>query len=216
VSDGIDAVSRALETGSPLAAGAVFLAGVASSIGPCIAPRYLAIAGFSSGAGRPTRAAIAFVGGLIVAYAVLGWSAGWIGSLHALSGIVDIVMGVALAGAGIAMIWGAEPTTERACTHVASTRTPFLLGAASAFVVSPCCTPVLAAIVVTASALGKPIAGTLLLVCFALGHALPLFAAGSLAGITRRMPLTGALAQCPAIIGGSLLLSLGAFYGAIA
>jgi cytochrome c biogenesis protein CcdA len=93
---------------------------------------------------------------------------------------------------------------------------PLLLGAASALVVSPCCTPMLAAIVATSAELGRPLAGAALLGCFALGHALPLFLAGSPATLLRRFRLRGIAAQSPAIIGGTLLLSLGVFYGALA
>jgi cytochrome c-type biogenesis protein len=93
---------------------------------------------------------------------------------------------------------------------------PLLLGAASAFVVSPCCTPMLAAIVATAAELGRPLAGAAILACFAIGHALPLFLISSPGTLIGRFRFTGSAAQAPAIIGGALLLCLGAYYGALA
>jgi cytochrome c biogenesis protein CcdA len=66
----------------------------------------------------------------------------------------------------------------------------------------------LAAIVATASALGRPLAGAAILACFAVGHALPLFLAGSPGALIGRFHLTGIAAQGPAVIG--------AFYGALA
>lgn len=217
--DPLAAVSSALVNGSPAAIGTIFIAGVVSSIGPCVAPRYLAIAGFASGSRRPTRAAAAFVTGLVGAYLLLGYTAGWLGSIRALATIVDASMAAALLAAGAVMIWRAEPAEHERCSHPSRDLPaggPLLLGAASAFVVSPCCTPMLAAIVATASELGRPLAGAALLGCFAVGHALPLFLAGTPGAFIGRFRLTGVAAQSPAVIGGALLLCLGAFYGALA
>jgi len=217
--DPLVAISSAVGHGSPLAIGAIFVAGVVSSIGPCVAPRYLAIAGFASGARRPTRAAAAFVTGLIAAYLVLGYTAGWLGSIRGLATIVDACMAAALGAAGTVMIWRAEPAGQDTCSHHAQDVPmggPLLLGAASAFVVSPCCTPMLAAIVATAAELGRPLAGAAILACFAIGHALPLFLISSPGTLVGRFRLTGGASQAPAIIGGALLLCLGAYYGALA
>jgi thiol:disulfide interchange protein DsbD len=218
--DPLAAVASAIATGSPAAIAAVFAAGALSSFGPCVAPRYLAIAGYSTGARRPVNATLSFVVGLVLAYALIGLAAGWLGSMRSLAGSIDAGMGVVLVVAGIVMIWRAEPQTPHLCAHEPGRplpqSAPFLLGAASALVVSPCCTPILAAIVATASALGRPVAGAGLLACFALGHAVPLLVTGSLGAVVRRLHLPGALAQCPAIIGGALLVGLGAFYGTLA
>jgi cytochrome c-type biogenesis protein len=219
VIDPLAAISAAVTHGSPLAIGSIFLAGVASSLGPCVAPRYLAVAGFASGARRPGRAALAFIAGLIGAYVLLGFGAGFLGSMRSLAGVVDGILAVALVAAGALMLWGAEPARDRACSHVlrdVPSGAPLLLGAASAFVVSPCCTPILAAIVATAAEFGRPLAGASVLACFALGHALPLFVIGSLGTLVQRFRCTGSAAQSPAVIGGALLLCLGAFYGTLA
>jgi len=216
--DPLAAVSAAVTHGSPLAIGSMFLAGVASSLGPCVAPRYLAVAGFATGARRPGRAALAFIAGLIGAYVVLGFGAGLLGSIRSLTGVIDGVLAIALVAAGALMLWRAEPDHDHACSHAprdVPSGAPFLLGAASAFVVSPCCTPILAAIVATAAEFGRPLAGAGVLACFALGHALPLFLVGSLGTLLQRFRWSGIAAQSPAVIGGALLLCLGAFYGAL-
>jgi len=216
----LDPVTQAIATGSPAAVLGVFMAGAASSLGPCVAPRYLAVAGLSTGTRRPTGATIAFVCGLVTVYVTLGFTAGWAGSIHHGTPVIDAVMGIALVSSGIMMVWQAEPRTGHHChgaAHIPATHGgPFLLGAASALVVSPCCTPMLAAIVATASALGRPLAGAALLACVAIGHALPLFAAGTIGGLLHRLPAAGAIAQTPAVVVGSLMIGLGAFYGAIA
>jgi cytochrome c-type biogenesis protein len=216
--DPLAAVASAVAHGSPAAIGSIFLAGVVSSIGPCVAPRYLAITGFASGSGRPTRVAAAFVGGLIGAYMVIGYTAGWLGSMRGLASIVDAGMACTLAVTGAIMIWRAETDAHAHCSptaHDVPLGAPLLLGAASALVVSPCCTPMLAAIVATASELGRPLAGAAILACFAAGHAVPLFLAGSPLKLIARLRPSGIAAQVPAIVGGALLLCLGAFYGAL-
>jgi cytochrome c-type biogenesis protein len=216
--DPLAAVSSAVAHGSPLAIAAIFSAGVVSSLGPCVAPRYLAVAGFASGSRRPTRAAAAFVTGLIGAYLVLGYTAGWLGSIRSLATIIDWIMAGALIVAGAIMLWRAEPSGKATCgrTHDMPAGAPLLLGAASAFVVSPCCTPMLVAIVSTASELGRPLAGAAILACFAIGHALPLFLVGTPAAFAGRIRLTGIAAQSLPVVGGALLLCLGAYYGALA
>jgi cytochrome c biogenesis protein CcdA len=217
--DPFAAVAIAIKNGSPLAIGAIFAAGVASSLGPCVAPRYLAVAGFASSSPRPTRAAFAFVAGLIGAYAVLGFSFGWLGSVRSPAGIIDGAMAIALLAAGSILLWRSERSGGSSCSHGGGgipSGAPFLLGAGSAFVVSPCCTPILAAIVATASELGRPLAGAGVLACFALGHAVPLFAVGAAGSLFKHIRLDGPYAQAPAVIGGSLLLCLGAYYGVIA
>lgn len=219
MSDPLAAISAAVTHGSPLAIGSIFLAGVASSFGPCVAPRYLAVAGIATGSRRPGRTALAFIAGMIGAYIVVGFGAGFLGSIRSLANIVDGILAIALLAAGVLMLWRADPQADRACSHAPRdipSGGPFLLGAASAFVVSPCCTPVFAAIVGTAAEFGRPLAGAGVLACFALGHALPLVLIGSLGTIVERFRWTGIAAQSPAVIGGALLLFLGAFYGTLA
>jgi cytochrome c biogenesis protein CcdA len=60
------------------------------------------------------------------------------------------------------------------------------------------------------------LAGAGVLACFALGHAVPLFAVGAAGSLFKHIRLDGPYAQAPAVIGGSLLLCLGAYYGVIA
>jgi cytochrome c-type biogenesis protein len=161
----------------------------------------------------------AFVTGLIGAYLLLGYAAGWLGTLRLFATIVDAGMACALAIAGTVMIWRAEPARHDHCGRTPGDLPaggPFLLGAASAFVVSPCCTPMLVAIVATASELRRPLAGAALLACFAVGHALPLFLAGTPAKLIGRLQPTAVASQTLGIVGGALLLCLGAFYGALA
>lgn len=217
-------VVQAVTTGSPAAAGLVFVAGALTSLGPCVAPRYIAVAALAQSAGRPALTLAAYAAGLIGAFTALGFAAGSLGMLWSLSGALYGILAVSLiAGGGLLLIRAVPPGTP-ICAHAGpepdekrahSLGAVGLLGAAGAFVISPCCTPVLAAVGATSAALGKPLSGALLLACFAAGHALPLTIAGSASAALSRLASTR-FAQAPAIVGAVLTIALGAYYGLLA
>jgi cytochrome c-type biogenesis protein len=223
--DPIAAAMEAVTSGSPAALGLVFLAGVVSSIGPCVAPRYVAIAAIANGNRRPFLPTLAFVAGLIGAFMALGYVAGLLGTLWYWSSTIDAVLAVGLIGGGCIALVRAEAhhNTQHSCAGSSarparhrSLGAIFLLGAASAFVISPCCTPVVMTVAATLTAIGKPLAGVVLLASFAAGHALPLFFAGSVGTLVRRIVPLRVPAQAPAIVGAVLMLALGIYYGVLA
>ncbi len=194
------------------------LAGLATSVGPCVAPRYLALATLV-GHRRPFVPVLAFVGGIVVAYVALGSTAAIVGAVIANVAAIDVVLAVALIAGGLATII-AEP---HACAH-AIEATParsrasgaFALGAGSALVISPCCTPLLAAFAGLGAFDRDPLLAGAYLAAFALGHAAPLALAGVLGGAfahrIRRLTATAA----PAVVSGTLMIALGAYYGVLA
>lgn len=219
--DPIAASFLAISSRSPAAVGLVFAAGLITSIGPCVAPRYLAVAAFANGS-RAWVPTLAFVTGLFGAFVALGWSAALLGSVWASSRTIDIVLAVALAGGGIVTLVRASATADCDDRCRSRTRTPrslggiLLLGAASALVVSPCCTPVVLTVVAASTAIGQPLLGVVLLAAFTLGHAAPLFLAGGMLSKLQRVLGARVPAQAPAIVAGTLLLALGAYYGVLA
>ena len=161
----IDAVAeglRAVAMRSPFAVPLVFAAGVVTSAGPCVAPRYVAVAALANGARRPLLPTALFAGGLVAAYAVLALAAGAIGTLRLQSAWTYGALSAVLVIAGAVTVLRGESACAdaRACSHHVERGKPaplggaFLLGASSALVVSPCCTPVIAAIA------GLTVAGT--------------------------------------------------------
>jgi cytochrome c-type biogenesis protein len=227
--DPIAAAMLALTSQAP--AGAVllvFLAGAVTSVGPCIAPRYIAIAALVNGDRRPLAATTAFVLGLVGAFVSFGFIAGLLGTLWTLSGALYLILSATLITAGCVTLVRAAPHRHgESCAHTpaAVTAEPlaprslgaiFLLGASSALVVSPCCTPIVAAIVGTSSAIGKPAIGALLLFCYAAGHALPLFFAGSIGTVLVRVLPRGLPHQATGIVSAVLMLALGMYYGVLA
>jgi cytochrome c-type biogenesis protein len=233
---------RAAATRSALAYPLVFAAGLATSIGPCAAPRYVAVAALAHGARRPWAVMAAFASGVVGAYVALGLGAGMLGALWSASSTTYAVLAIALAAGGVVTLLrtgsarcphnadahraGNHHTAHHADGHStvaiakAGPRTSaggtFLLGAASAVVVSPCCTPVLAAIGAATMASGPAANGAALLGAFACGHVIPILLAGALGTHLSSMLRRWADSQAPAIVAGSLMLALAAYYGVLA
>jgi len=211
----IDAIARGDARGLPIAA----LAGIATSLGPCVAPRYVAIAALL-GERRRTLTIATFVMGMMTAYAALGFGAGLLGQVTGHASALYLVLAIVLAGAGIASLLRGPHVGH---THDEGRRTQprrlsgvFSLGAASAFVVSPCCTPVIAAVLGMTAFAADPLSRAALLGAFALGHAAPLFAVGSLGSLFARTFRRWNAGPAPAVVSGTLMLALGAYYGLLA
>jgi cytochrome c biogenesis protein CcdA len=193
----------------------VALAGAVSSIGPCAAPRYVALATLLTEERRELTIG-AFVAGLVTAYAALGFGAGLLGLVAQSAAVLDAVLAAALLAGGFVTLLR-TPACDHA--HRPAAVKPrrlsgvFSLGAASALVVSPCCTPMIAAVAAFPGIDAAPPVRAAMLGVFALGHALPIVllgAAGTLFATRLRRLSAG---PAPAVVSGTLMLALGAYYG---
>jgi cytochrome c-type biogenesis protein len=175
---------RAASSGSLYAFPLVFAAGSISSVGPCVAPRFIAIAGLTANQSRRGARILAcsFVAGLALTYAAFGVTASLVGRLTDFSTFVYAVVALAFACAGCAALWKDDPAMHehsRPRPAQYSAGGAFLLGSSFALVISPCCTPVVVGILAYTTGAASPLYGGALLACFALGHALPVFAVGA-------------------------------------
>lgn len=211
----VDAVARGDASRLPLVA----LAGILTSFGPCVAPRYVALAALL-GRRRKTLTISAFVAGMLTAYAALGFGAGLLAQVAGHASALYAVLAAVLIGGGLFTLLRAP-----ACDHAHETQPGvaphrlsgvFSLGAGSALVVSPCCTPVVAAVVGMPAGSADPAARALLLAAFALGHAAPLFVAGALGSACARPLRAWSASPAPAVVSGALMLALGGYYGLLA
>ena len=210
---------RAVAAGSGYAFPLVFLAGAVSSIGPCVAPRFIAVAGLASHQERD-RAAISvcsFVAGLMAVYGSFGAAASLLGRVAHISTEVYVFVALTLAAGGIVSLWNDPRHTH--CTARFSARSwgaAFFLGVSFALVLSPCCTPLVLGILAYTSAAGDPLYGSALLACFALGHALPVFAvatgARGVGVILERLVVR----QAASVLSAAMMLALAAYYGVLA
>lgn len=202
---------------------ALFGAGVASFLAPCVVPLLPAYLGVIAGEAherpeRSVRATAVFVLGFAAVFAALGAVAGLAGSalggaqgaLQRVGGIVVIAMGLVLLG-----VLGGRWTRERRLLPPVPAVTgsflrPFAIGVAFGAAWTPCVGPLLGAALTVAAASGQALRGTLLLVAYALGIGVPFVLASlglaSSPGAARALRRIG-----PAVerVGGVLLVVLG-------
>ena len=207
---------RAVTNGSVSAYPLLFAAGIVASLGPCVAPRYVAVAALAAGARRPLAVSALFALGVVAASVTVGTAAGAAAALLAWSTALYGALAAVLIGGGTITLVRAVPHRHDAtmARRPVTAGGTFLLGAATALVVSPCCTPLLGAIAGLTIAAGRGPAGAGLLATFAFGHAAPLLfaAAGARAPRLPRFDMGPA----PTIDASALLIALGAYYGALA
>jgi cytochrome c-type biogenesis protein len=203
---------------------ALFGAGVASFLAPCIVPllpAYLGIiAGEAADARDPARAVPAtliFVLGFTVVFAGLGATAGLIGSsLHdvqtwvqRVGGVIVVIMGLALLGVLRGRLFQERRLLHRLPAVTGPVR-PFVVGVAFGAAWSPCVGPLLAAALTVAAHDGQVGRGALLLVAYAFGIGVPFLLAAL--GLASFPSLAGRLRRSGLIIervAGVLLVVLG-------
>jgi cytochrome c biogenesis protein CcdA len=205
---------RLLSARSPLAIPALFGAGAVTSIGPCVAPRYVALTALAQRSGRPWQTAAIFALGVVGAYVALGTASGLLSAVRGWSSAIDVALAGALAAGGCMTLLrddaGGHMHHARATASAGGT---CLVGACSALVASPCCTPLVAAIGMLSMFDGRPLETALLVAAFAGGHALPLVAAVVLGRCPTARIGSGAASRA---IAGTLMIALGTFYGLLA
>jgi cytochrome c-type biogenesis protein len=205
---------------------ALFGAGVASFLAPCViplVPAYLGmVAGESAGGHDPARAVPAtalFVAGFAAVFAAFGVIAGLVGrslspaqlAVQRVGGVIIIIFGLALLG----VVRGPLARERRLITkvpRVPSPVRPFVVGVAFGAAWSPCVGPLLGAALVVAAHSRRPVEGGLLLCSYALGIGVP-FLVASL-GLASSQSLTAWLRRTgPKMerVAGVILLALGLF-----
>lgn len=208
---------------------ALFGAGVASFLAPCVVPLVPAYLGIVVGetaedadASSAVPATLLFVLGFTAVFASLGVAVGALGSsfddvqvwVQRVGGVVMIIMGLALLG----VLRGPLARQRQLLTTLPSgggRARPFVVGVAFGAGWSPCIGPLLGAALVVAADSGDPLRGAALLTAYGLGIGVP-FMVASLAiaswpGITQRLqrisgPLE-TLAGCILVVLGVLLLT---------
>jgi cytochrome c-type biogenesis protein len=166
---------------------ALFGAGVASFLAPCIiplVPAYLGIivgeVGDAHDPARAVPATLIFIAGFTTVFAGLGALAGLLGSslstfqdtVRVVGGVVIIVMGLALLGVARG-VFGRERRLIPQLPAITGVARPYIVGVAFGAGWSPCVGPLLAAALTIAArseAVGR---GTILLCAYALGIGVP-------------------------------------------
>ncbi len=203
---------------------ALFGAGVASFLAPCVVPLVPAYLGMVVGevaegeVARVVPATAVFVLGFTAVYTSLGVAAGGVGSslddvriwVERLGGVLVVLMGLALLGVfGRFRMAGAEWRPVQRLPRAGPMR-PFVLGVGFGAAWSPCVGPLLGAALSVAATRADPLRGGLLLSAYAMGIGVP-FLAASLGLVS--FPSWGArLRRISAVVervSGVLLVALG-------
>lgn len=218
----MDVVSATLQAEAqrePVALSLAFAAGVLTSVGPCVAPRLIAVLSLGARRSRTASmlAATAFVFGLCAAYAAWGVATGWVWRAVGFSTLTYALLAVALSVAGARRLLYSEECHRHGPAEIPAPQlgAAFLLGVSMALTLSPCCTPIIVGTATYVSQSGA-LWTSAVLVAFALGHAMPVIvAAAGGAGIARALSSDTAR-YAVRTIGGSLFLALGAYYAVLA
>jgi thiol:disulfide interchange protein DsbD len=211
-----------------VAAGALFVAGVATSLSPCVYPMIPITAGILGGSGGTRRSrsrtialTLAYVVGLALVYSLLGLLAGLTGTLFgsvSSSPWTLLLMGNLLLVCGLALLdvfTIALPESVAAMVgriRGDSVGGVFALGATSGLVAAPCGAPAFAAVLTFVSTTRSAALGFLYLFVFSLGLTALLVAVGLFSGGLAALPRSGRWTLAIKRAGGILLVVMAEYY----
>ena len=197
--------------GSPVTAlPLIFLAGVLTSLNPCIYPMIpitaAIVGGQTVGDEKPPRwrtvfLTLAYVTGLAAVYSTLGVIAGVTGTLFGTIStnpwvyfaMANVLVIAALAMFDVIPVRLPAALTQRAATAGTAGRASgaFIMGAMSGLVAAPCGAPVMAAILTWVGSQGSPALGFVYLLVFSFGMCTLLVIVGLSSGALSRLPRAG-------------------------
>lgn len=195
---------------------AAFTSGALSALGPCTAPRVMALAALSGTEGRTRRlAAPAFVAGLVVSYAVLGTIAASTLRSLAASHWTYWALAVASLCAAVRVI-GRNPVAA-GCGHAhsATLGAAFVAGLCAAATGLGCCAPI-AILLAHAVSSGGTLVIAMTLACFALGQSMLIFVVAAGWSTAATFVNGAAASMAAATVSGGVLFALGAYYALLA
>lgn len=199
----------------------IYLAGVLTSISPCMLAMMPVMIGFIGGYGQSSRRkgfllGVFFVFGLACTFALLGILAVTLGGVFGQVGIwwyygvalISIVMGLNL----LEMLPLRFPALAIVPPRLGGYFGAFVLGLIFGVVASPCTTPVLVAILAMVSTSGKIVDGAVLLFVYGLGHGLPLLLVGTFTVAAKGLTRLRAWTRGINYFSGALLILVGCYF----
>lgn len=200
----------------------MLLGGVLSSLSPSSIPRMVAIVNYAgreaSTARRAALLSLAFIVGIATVYCSVGALAGSFGALLSLTGFLYYFTAAICLLMGLSMIRLIElpwrlPETKILGHGVTGA---FLLGVGFAFLIAPDATPFMIGALAVTTFQGELGLGALLMLFFAIGHGMPVFAAGVLAPWYTRNPAVKKWQLAAEMAAGYVLVFLALFFAVIA
>ncbi len=215
-------------TGAPiLAFAAAFAAGLLTSFTPCVYPMIpitAAYIGGSSSKGSRLRAlmlSMSYVLGLSVMYSALGAAAALTGRIFgsfASSPYINLILANIFVVLGLSMMDVFDIPMPRFLTNLSPRKKgggyvgAFLLGMLTAFVATPCTTPVVLSILTLVAKHQSVVYGTALLFVFALGMGALLVVVGTFAGSVASLPKSGPWMEKIKHAFGWLMIACGEYF----
>jgi len=203
-------ISSQLSSSPALATGLLFVAGVLTSLTPCIYPMIpitAAIVGgqsvgeISAPRGRAAILTLAYVIGLATVYALLGVIAGMTGTMFGTVSsnpwlyfaMANLLILASLSMLDVIPIRLPASLVARAATAGTGGRVSgaLIMGAVSGLVAAPCSAPVMAAVLTWVTTTQRPVLGFVYLLSFSLGMCALLVAVGLFSGTVTRLPRAG-------------------------
>jgi cytochrome c-type biogenesis protein len=216
-------VSAQLAHLSPVSVGIIFLAGLLTSLTPCMLSMLPITIGYIGGYETQSRLQAAtqstwFSLGLATTLAALGLVAAGLGQIYGQVGfglpiivsIVAILMGLNLLEAlpfQLPSIGGMEWISKDLPAGVRA----YLIGLTFGLVASPCSTPVLASLLAWISTTQDPLLGGVLLLFYAAGYVAPLIVAGTFTASIKKLLELRRWSGWITPISGAMLVGFGVF-----
>ncbi len=216
-------VTQSLSQGSWLSLGIIGLAGLLTSLTPCMLSMLPITIGYMGSYDAPNRWQAAlqslwFALGLATTLAGLGLAAATLGRVYGQVGfglpiivsVIAILMGLNLLNAlplRLPSLGGVEVQNWPVPRSLKS----YLLGLTFGLIASPCSTPVLASLLAWISSTGDPLRGGALLLAYGVGYVLPLVLAGTFTATVKRLLTLRRWSGWITPTSGVLLLGFGVF-----
>lgn len=221
-------LAESLQHAPLLALGILFVAGLGTSLTPCVYPMIPITASILGTSGAVTHSrrrtvllTLTYVTGLALFYAMLGLLAGLTGTLF---GTVSANPWVRIAAANLILLFALAmldvfpvSAPQRLLHWVASLSggsypAVFLLGATSGIVAAPCGAPAFAVVLTWVATSQSAIMGFLYLFVFSLGMTTLLAAVGIFSGTLSALPKAGRWMMWVKKAGGVILLGVAEYY----
>ena len=199
-----------------------FLAGILTSLLPCIYPMIPITLGILQGQGATTvrrnfQLAFAYINGIAIVYAMLGYICArfailfgsWLGNVWFVGAIVLFFLYMAGSMLGLYELYIPKALQEpKARMQGGSVPHCFVLGMLAASVASPCIAPPLAVLIGLVARQANPILGFAALYAFSLGMGMLLLIVGTFSGALSLLPRAGAWLDVTKQVLGFVLLGV--------